>query len=149
MYKSNTFAEVNFIESTRQLVKSITDTYQGTSTILDFKGNHVKLSINQAIPCSLIINEVITNILKHAFAGKTLGAISISLEQEGSLLSLGIRDNGTAYNGNLKELQTKSLGLEIIRELASQLKANYFYTTTYEFNCFILEFAKDEIVTAC
>ncbi len=146
MYQSKTFSRLDFTENIRQLATEIVNTFQvNTITQVTFACDQVELNVNQAIPCSLIINEVITNILKHAFSGKKHGMIHISLRVKDDKLKLSIKDNGTGFKGNIKEIKSGSLGLQIIAVLSQQLEAEYDYSTTEEFNSFTLKFVKGDI----
>lgn len=146
LYQSKTFSRLDFTKNIRQLATEIVNTFQiNTSTQVTFACDHVELNVNQAIPCSLIINEVITNILKHAFSGKKHGMIHISLRVKDDKLKLSIKDNGTGFNGNIKEIKSDSLGLQIIAVLSQQLGAEYDYSATEDLNNFTLEFVKGNI----
>lgn len=132
---------MEFADSISQLITNIVNTFGFATIHLDFDCEPVQLNINQAIPCSLIINEIITNILKHAFLGKPSEAISTALTQKNNKVRVTIRDNGTAYDGDLNDLTSDSI-LEIIGVLADQLNAEYYYSTTDKHNSFTLEFVK-------
>ncbi|MEX2632844.1 MAG: PAS domain S-box protein [Balneolales bacterium] len=140
LYKSKTFSELDFSESLEQLITDILNTYQDISVKLNVSGKAVYLNINQAIPCSLIVNEVTTNILKHAFIGVKKWGIITSIVQEGNKMRLLIKDNGNAFEGDLKTIRSESMGLEIIAVLAEQLKADYSYSRAGNYNQFTLEF---------
>ncbi len=146
LYQSKTFSKLDFAENLRQLATNIVDTLHiHTDVKLKFTCDPVQLNINQAIPCSLIVNEVITNILKHAFPGKKCGLIHISLDEKADKLKLTVKDDGKRFNGNLKDLQSDSLGLQIIEVLSQQLKANYNFSATAKFNFFAIEFVKADV----
>ena len=84
----------------------------------------VILSISQAIPCGLIINELVSNALKHAFTGMTEGRIEISIRDlAGDRIKLTVKDNGVGIPEELDIYKTDTLGLKIVRTLAEvQLK---------------------------
>src|SRR5699024_12020850 len=94
LYKSDSFSELRLDENVRKLVSSVSKALNaGHQVKLDFNLEAVTLNINQAIPCSLIINEVVTNALKHAFDDDK-GIITINLSEERSTIFLSITDNG-------------------------------------------------------
>lgn len=81
----------------------------------------VILSISQAIPCGLIINELVSNALKHAFKGMTEGSIEISMrELAGDRIELTVKDNGVGIPEELDIYKTDTLGLKIVRTLAEE-----------------------------
>ena len=82
----------------------------------------IEMGIDSAIPLGLIINELVTNSLKHAFPdGNEAGIIEISLRKEGELLTLKIADNGIGLPVTGKIENKKSLGLQLVSNLVNQL----------------------------
>ena len=84
--------------------------------------DEVYLPINSAIPCGLLINELITNALKHAFTDRSEGTISVALSaKDNKEIQLMISDdgNGIADHLNLDEVET--LGLRLVNLLSQQL----------------------------
>ena len=80
--------------------------------------------MNAAVPCGLILNELATNALKHAFRGRSEGEVVVSLHgaaEDGACLC--VRDNGTGLPPGLDWRQANSLGLRIVQILAGQLHA--------------------------
>jgi two-component sensor histidine kinase len=84
----------------------------------------VPLSINAAVPCGLILNELVSNALKHAFRGRADGEVAVSLRggPDGQV-RLRVRDNGTGLPAGLDWRQADSLGLRLVQMLAGQLHA--------------------------
>jgi two-component sensor histidine kinase len=82
----------------------------------------VLLAVDAAIPCGLIINELVSNSLKHAFAGGRSGEISITLrpEDEGRL-TLIVADNGGGLPLSFDLRNSSSLGLQLVDTLTRQL----------------------------
>jgi two-component sensor histidine kinase len=87
----------------------------------DIKSEKIELNINQAIPCSLIINEVVTNIYKHAFPKAAEGKVRIKLTANGDDVLLTVSDNGCGLPENYIGAESGSLGLNIIKVLSNQL----------------------------
>ncbi len=80
------------------------------------------MDINRAIPCGLLLNELITNALKYAFPEETKGEIKIDLERhKQNKLRLSIADNGIGFPKGLDFRKTESLGLQLVNSLISQL----------------------------
>jgi two-component sensor histidine kinase len=84
--------------------------------------NDLFLGIEQAIPCGLIANEVITNSLKHAFPNHAEGKVSIEFSRNGKTCQLKIADNGVGMKSNVGDEESGSLGLRLVRLLIDQLR---------------------------
>lgn len=147
LYQSNSFSKLEFAKNINQLVSGILKTFQSEKHInVDYQCEPLKLNIIQALPCSLIVNEIITNILKHAFQGRENGNILISLSEpakKGQIV-LAIKDSGIGLPQNFDVRNTDSLGLNLIDELSRQLKADYKFTSSDEGTLFTLQFEKEE-----
>ncbi len=78
--------------------------------------------MNAAVPCGLILNELVGNALKHAFDGRDGGEVAVSLHGCASgRVCLGVRDNGRGLPAELDWRQAGSLGLRLVQMLAGQL----------------------------
>jgi two-component sensor histidine kinase len=95
---------------------------------VDLKCDQVILNVNQAIPLSLIANEVITNAYKHAFPENRSGEITVTLKEINNRVDLIISDNGFGLPDTFEEKKTTSLGIKLIDVLSQQMG------TTYDFN---------------
>lgn len=104
------------------------------------------LGIDQAIPCGLLLNEFISNSLKHAFSNEETGELSISLSIDGDLITLVFSDNGCGLPSSFQLVDQKSLGFEIIRTLSSQLNAELSVTTSSPTK-FTLKFLRSASIT--
>jgi two-component sensor histidine kinase/CheY-like chemotaxis protein len=82
------------------------------------------LAVDQAIPAGLILNELVSNALKHAFADGRAGSVCILGRQHGKQVTLEVRDNGMGMQEPVDLLQPKSLGLRIVNILTRQLKGS-------------------------
>ncbi|MCB0329410.1 MAG: response regulator, partial [Bdellovibrionales bacterium] len=82
----------------------------------------ISLSVDKAIPCGLIFNELVGNALKHAFSGHQSGCIFISLRSQDERISLSVADNGKGLPENFDPSSEQTLGFEIISSLVTQLK---------------------------
>jgi PAS domain S-box-containing protein len=89
---------------------------------------NVFLEIDKALPCGLILNELLTNSLEHAFSNKKAGEIYIELKQDGKKYSLDVTDNGNGLPKNFNLKRSKSLGLQIVQRLVKQLKGKISVT---------------------
>ena len=86
---------------------------------LNIKVDNISLAIDSAIPCGLIINELVTNSLKYAFPEGRNGVITISLRSiDGTMIELAVGDNGVGIPKDLDIRTTESLGLHLVTILA-------------------------------
>lgn len=84
----------------------------------------VSLGINLGVPCGLLINELMTNALKHAFPGGRAGTIMVGLkEMPDHSIRLAVRDNGIGLSPDIDVSAADSLGFQLITTLVSQLNA--------------------------
>jgi two-component sensor histidine kinase len=139
IYTAERFTEINIRENLGNLLKQLEGFYQNhdARANLDIRIDDVFLHIDQAMPLSLIINEVVTNSYKHAFHDRQGGLIQIEITQVGSIIQVSISDNGSGYQE--KEQNSPSLGMEIIKGLAEQLDAK-FEISGEEGTTFFMEF---------
>ena len=128
LYQSNSFVNLDFCKNLKKLVLSIIDTMQCEVPITPrFQCTPIQLNINQAIPCALITNEVVTNILKHAFKSKKAGNIRLYLSENDKRITLKIEDNGVGLPHEFDITRSDSLGVHLIDTLSQQLDAEYHY----------------------
>ena len=81
------------------------------------------LTVETAIPCGLILNELITNSLKHSFPDGRRGRIEVRLRENGpGQVSIGVRDDGVGVPADFKPQSSTSLGMQLVLTLASQLR---------------------------
>lgn len=128
LYQSKSFSNMAFDVGLRNLVKTVIETLDNSSEIEpDFDLDPVTLNINQAIPCSLIVNEVITNSIKHAFKPGEKGLISLKLRKQDHNIYLQITDDGVGFPKDMSIDDENSLGMELIMTLVLQLEGTYKY----------------------
>lgn len=140
LYQYDNLSEIEFSRYLNTLTEEIKKTYPSVANTISLDRNFepIHLPINKAIPCGLLVNEVLSNVYKHAFAGRKEGEIDMSFTKEGDLLVLKIKDNGVGFNYGEKG-DTTSLGLTLIKAFASQLKANFEYVNE-KGSTFIIKF---------
>ena len=84
----------------------------------------LRLTMDTAIPCGLIINELVTNSLKYAFPGDRQGTITIQMTQPAEqAIQLVVSDDGIGMPEYIEFTSTRTLGLRLVRTLADQLNA--------------------------
>jgi len=88
---------------------------------LTIKAGDLPLTLDKAVPCGLIINELISNSLKHAFPESRKGELTVALNFDGSKYVLAVTDNGIGFLEQTQMDQSKTLGLQLVKILADQL----------------------------
>jgi two-component sensor histidine kinase len=91
-----------------------------TKVALDFDGADLMLGIDTAIPCGLIVNELISNALKHAFPGRASGRIAVRIHKN-ERISLDVADDGVGFPPTMDFRSTPTLGLRLVSSLTQQL----------------------------
>lgn len=139
LYKNSNFANVNFEQYIHELINEIKLSYPSFSNTIAINTHisNITLNVNTAIPCGLILNELLTNCYKHAFPNKNNGSIYISFAKEGDKIKLIVKDNGVGLRPGYET--NDSLGITVIQSLCEQLEGSYEFTIE-EGTCFKLEF---------
>ena len=124
LYQSEDLAKSNFAEYIHSLATDLFRSYSVHSRMVKLNLNvkDVRLIIDTAIPCGLIINELISNSLKYAFSAGQTGEINIHFFSETEdCYTLIVQDNGSGFPIDLDFRNTKSLGLQLVCSLTKQL----------------------------
>jgi PAS domain S-box-containing protein len=133
LYQSPSLARIDFGEYVKSLTFDLFRTYRGHSSgiQLQIKAAPVFLSLDHAVSCGLIINELMTNALKYAFPGSRQGTIWVELHTPSEqLLHLRVADDGVGLPADIDIFNTKSLGLQLVNSLAKQLDATLEVNTS-------------------
>jgi PAS domain S-box-containing protein len=125
LYRSEDLSKVDFCEYIRSLGRHLFMAYGMNSAAIDLDVDvrDVFLDINTSIPCGLIINELVSNSLKHAFRGGDRGKIRVVLQPENNdKFKMIVSDNGKGLPKGLDVSRTDSLGLQLVTMLVEQLQ---------------------------
>lgn len=133
IYSTPNVALLNFSDYVRDLANELINALGGSEAVrCRIDASPVELHLGDAIPCGLIVNELVTNSFKYATPPEGKLAIGLRLWRENERVCLEVRDNGECFD--LKLLDNEhSLGMELIRSLCEQLDASYQYA--YEDGC--------------
>ncbi|MDD1774056.1 MAG: PAS domain S-box protein [Methanobacterium sp.] len=131
LYQSTDLKHINFGEYIETLANSLFNTYVMDESLikLDLNVENIMLDINTAIPLGLIVNELITNSMKHAFPDGHQGEIKINFTRKDDKLFLEVFDNGVGLPEDLDIRNTTSLGLQIVNSLTSQIDGDLILDT--------------------
>jgi two-component sensor histidine kinase/PAS domain-containing protein len=123
LYQSENFKQVEMSKYIEYLVKGLCNSYGVDSEKIKIKTDlqNISLDIDTAIPLGLIINEIITNSIKHAFPEDHKGEIQIKMTQEGEKYQIVMSDNGIGLPEDLDVEKTETLGMRLISNLVRQI----------------------------
>jgi PAS domain S-box-containing protein len=127
LYQTGNLAQVDFSEYIPGIVSNLISSYSTPSKNieLNIEVEPIFLDIDKAIPCGLIINELISNSLKHAFSGDQTGQVQIGFHgDEHCNITLVVKDDGIGLPGDLNIAQAETLGLQLVQDFVDQLKGN-------------------------
>ena len=127
LYQSSDLAQIDFAGYVRDVTNHLLRSYQNGRHPVRLKVDveAVSLNIDTAIPCALIINELVSNSLKYAFPNGRDGEIQVSMSHiDANDLNLRISDNGIGFSENVFWGSTDSLGLQLVRNLTDQLNGS-------------------------
>lgn len=136
LYRAGSFAAVDLANYLKQLC---TQAFR----ILNLRPGHIQLELDlqpihvemdQALPCGLLVNELISNCLKHAFPEGRSGTVKVALHTQGRSATLQVSDDGIGLPADFTELSRNSLGLQLVSDLAGQLGARLEIGPTASFN---------------
>ena len=124
LYKSNSMSKIDFDEYISDMVDSLFYNYNVDESRIKLHKyiDEIHLNVDTAIPCGLIVNELITNCLKHAFPGNINGDVNIDLRNIDGKYVLNVKDNGVGFPDNIDYKNTESLGLQLVTSLVNQIE---------------------------
>jgi two-component sensor histidine kinase len=142
LYQNNDFSKVNLVKYTEDLIQQLMISYNIQPNLIAVEKNIrcTSLDISVAVPLGLIINEVVSNIFKHAFPGGRSGKIKIHLgSKDSEFIELGIVDDGIGISNDIDFEKVNSFGLHLVYVLAKpfngilELKRNGDHGTIFKF----------------
>lgn len=130
LYRSDDLSKINFEKYVRQLSTHLFNVYGADASLirLSIKISSIFLNIDTAIPCGLLINELLSNSLKHAFPNNGSGDIVIEMmTQNDHCYTLFVSDSGIGLPQNIDIKKLSSLGMKLVYTLTNQLDGNIEY----------------------
>ena len=127
LYRSEDLVKIDFGDYLRALSDRLLQSYSCPShnIRLALNGFAMHLDVDRAILCGMIVNELLTNTLRHAFPDSGRGEVVISLEPSGMQIVLSVRDNGVGMPRRVHPGSPGTLGLRLVRMLTTQLKGTF------------------------
>jgi two-component system, sensor histidine kinase PdtaS len=131
LYKTENMARINSADYLANLVRYLGTSYNKSQVRVETSIDEIFLDVDIAIPVGLIVNELVSNAFKYAFPFRAEGLIKIELmKHSSSTYKLKIEDNGIGLPVEWSELSSHSLGLQLVKTLVKQLKAQLDVTVT-------------------
>lgn len=126
LYRSKNMANIDFGDYITTIVMELRSAYakEGKTIKSTIDVGSVVLDIDSAIPCGLILNELVTNAFKYAFKGRQEGEVRIRFAKENGKCVLTVADNGVGLPPYFDCAKTNTLGLQIVDALSRQLRGS-------------------------
>jgi PAS domain S-box-containing protein len=123
LYLSEDLSDINVDEYLRRLVDNVMHSYADrNNVVIKTESGELRLDIDLLVPCSLILNELLTNALKYAYEPSEAGEILVSLKpSEGKVCSLTVSDQGRGLPPEINLDEPETLGLRLVQALVNQL----------------------------
>ena len=123
LYQSSSLSQIDYGEYLRVILLDVFDSYNVDKNVgLRVNADKALIDLQQAVPCTLIVNEMLSNAFKHAFPGGRKGLIEIGFRTEGGNYILSYSDNGVGIPEGITFERTESLGMSLIAGLTRQLR---------------------------
>jgi PAS domain S-box-containing protein len=125
LYQTRDYMCIDFADYLGKLTQHLLRCYEKEAGLVSLvvEAEKVAIGIDEAIPCGLIVNELLSNALKHAFPGGRKGEVTVRcISLEGGRISLTVSDNGVGLPPGLDIRNTESLGLHLVTMLVRQLR---------------------------
>jgi two-component sensor histidine kinase len=124
LYQSTDLARIDFASYLKSLTTYLVQSYRRTTNHIDvhIESDDISFGIDTAIPCGLIVNELLSNSLKYAFPGNSTGKIQVSCRKAGnSGHVMIIEDNGIGFPSDINPMKSNTLGLKLVTSLVKQI----------------------------
>lgn len=137
-YQAEELTQIDFGEYVSKLCQYLYQSYGDKTDRVNLKvsGDHLGLDMDTAMPCGLLVNEIVSNSYKYAFPGKRTGTIEIKLNHSNKKATILMTDDGIGLPENFNLESSESLGMQLIQALTSQLdgelKVSHEKGTTFE-----------------
>jgi len=125
LYEQTSLAQIDLAKYLNELVQMILSCYPSSGNVLlNVDCEPIHIDVEKAIPCGLIVNEIVTNSLKHAFAGKESGEIQVTARRIDGLIQIEVGDDGDGFPENADFEKKHGLGFKLIKSLIAQLEGH-------------------------
>lgn len=129
LYRSQNLSQIDFAPYAQSLAEQMYRSYGNLRkrVHLSIKSDAVRLPIEVALPCGMIINELLTNVFKYAFPNEQSGEVELTISRTGNSIRIRVADNGVGLPAALNVSKPTSFGLQLIRNLTTQIHGTLHY----------------------
>ncbi len=133
LYQQDKFSSIEMHDYIKKLIDGLAESYGYQETYYQLKMDvpTLYLDVDTAIPLGLIINELVSNVFKHAFSKGHLNKLSIFMEKNETKLNLHIQDNGTGLPADLTSAEIGSFGIQLVEALVNELGGKVVYENNH------------------
>ncbi len=122
LYQTSDFASIEFSDYLNTVTRNLIHSYTTNNPILlETDLDKVYLNIDQAIPCGLIVNELVSNAIKYAYEGIDEPRLKLTVKRDKGQITLGVKDNGVGFPADFDPAKANSLGVQLVHTLVEQL----------------------------
>lgn len=126
LYRSDNLDKINFSEYVKRITNHLFSIFsqEAKQVRLDLDVGEFYLDIDRAIPCGLIVNELVSNSLKHAFSDGESGTVHVKLENKLDRYTMTVKDTGIGFPADLDIHRIETLGLQLVNDLVHQIEGS-------------------------
>jgi two-component sensor histidine kinase len=121
LYQSQDLARIDFAEYVNSLVTHLFSSYHAQGIKWRIEADPIALDIDTAVPCGLILNELVTNALKHGFPDGRGGEVYVGVREADGRYAIVVQDDGVGFQEAVDFHNAASLGLQLVNSLVRQL----------------------------
>jgi two-component sensor histidine kinase/CheY-like chemotaxis protein len=125
VFRADSMSSIDFTEYVQTLFSRIVSSYNAKDVVLKLQKEAVEMPVSSAIPCGLILNELISNSICHGFKNKTGGIVEIEIVRKDPEVSMTVRDNGPGLPPGFDVGNSQTLGFQLITNLAAQIMGSF------------------------
>jgi PAS domain S-box-containing protein len=142
LYESKQFGKIGLTGQFRDQITALSNIYshKGHEISCEIHTEEIFLPVDQALPCALVMNEILSNSYKHAFKGKKHGSIDVSAVQENGHIRITVKDDGIGIPPDFDIGHTNSLGMKLIRTLVKHQLKGSLHINSHQGTEMIVEF---------
>jgi PAS domain S-box-containing protein len=145
MYHHQDFSQMHMCYYIEDLVNFMNSIYhiKNKGIEISVSCQDVYLNLNQAVPCGMIISELVSNAIKHAFPDNRKGVIKIKMEKKPPLIRLSVSDDGIDFPAERPLDKVSTLGMLIVQDLTKQLEGSFKVLKQHRLKAFQIDFRSE------
>ncbi|MBZ2172425.1 sensor histidine kinase [Nitratidesulfovibrio sp. SRB-5] len=144
LYRANDLASVNVADYVERLARKLAQSSVDAEVELALDLPPLFLPVSAAIPCGLILNELVTNAIKHAFPGRDAGRIAIAARRHGRQVEVRVSDDGAGLPEGFDPAGGATLGMQLVGSLVAQLGGRLEVASGIAGASFVVRFEENE-----